>query len=369
MYLVFVPNACISFLAVSIFLSMFAKILIRLLLLMGEKDKEIIIAPYLKAGDRVALVSPAYWVPEMVIMQAAEVLREWGLQPVIGPHTTSLNVDAFSGTADERAADMLWALEDDTIKAIFCSRGGYGSMHLLNRIPLEKFRQHPKWLIGHGDITMLLYAVAATRTLCIHGPMGFQIASQQEPTTTITRNLLMGILPQYVIPGNPYNRCGHAEGILMGGNLSSYAAISGSKFQMSEDQDIILFIEEVEESLHSIDRLFYMLRLQNSFERVKGIIFGAFNSIRFDLQFGSVEQMLIAHLHDFEIPVCCGFPVGSNSCIPLVEGAPCSLSVTSENSVLTFNIEGTQQTCHIEKPEAMLMKFENPSGVRAEFKV
>lgn len=78
MYLVFVPNACISFLAVRIFLPIFANIFIRLLLLMGEKDKEIIIAPYLKAGDRVALVSPAYWVPEMVIMQAAEVLREWG---------------------------------------------------------------------------------------------------------------------------------------------------------------------------------------------------------------------------------------------------------------------------------------------------
>ena len=244
---------------------------------MIEKGKEIVRAPYLKAGDRVALISPAYWVPEEVIMQAAEVLRGWGLQPVIGPHTTSLNVDAYSGTADERAADLLWALEDDTIKAIFCSRGGYGSMHLLNRIPLEKFRQHPKWLIGHGDITTLLYAVATTGTLCVHGPMGFQIASQQEPTTTITRNLLMGILPQYIIPSNPYNRCGHAEGILVGGNLSSYAAISGTKFQMPEDQDFILFIEEVEESLHAIDRLFYMLQLQNSFERVKGIIFGALN--------------------------------------------------------------------------------------------
>ena len=249
-------------------------------------------------------------------------------------------MDAYSGTADERAADLLWALEDDTIKAIFCSRGGYGSMHLLNRIPLEKFRQHP----------------TTTGTLCVHGPMGFQIASQQEPTTTITRNLLMGILPQYIIPSNPYNRCGHAEGILVGGNLSSYAAISGTKFQMPEDQDFILFIEEVEESLHAIDRLFYMLQLQNSFERVKGIIFGAFNSIRYDLQFGSVEQMLIAHLHDLEIPVCCGFPVGSNSCIPLIEGAPCSLTVTSEDSVLTFNIEGAQQTCHIEKADAMLVK-------------
>ena len=297
---------------------------------MIEEGKEIVRAPYLKAGDRVALVSPAYWVPEDAIIQAADVLRSWGLQPVIGPHTTSLNVDAYSGTADERAADLLWALEDDTIKAIFCSRGGYGSMHLLNRIPMEIFRQHPKWLIGHGDITMLLYAVATTGTL--------------------------GILPQYIIPSNPYNRCGHAEGILVGGNLSSYAVISGSKFQLPEDQDLILFFEEVEESLHTIDRFFYMLRLQNSFERVKGIIFGAFNSIRYDLQFGSVEQMLIAHLHDLEIPVCCGFPVGSNSCIPLIEGAPCSLTVTSENSVLTFNIEGTQQTCHIEKTETTLLK-------------
>ena len=300
---------------------------------MIEEGKEIVRAPYLKAGDRVALVSPAYWVPEDAIIQAADVLRSWGLQPVIGPHTTSLNVNAYSGTADERAADLLWALEDDTIKAIFCSRGGYGSMHLLNRIPLEIFRQHPKWLIGHGDITMLLYAVATTGMLCVHGPMGFQIASQQEPTTTITRNLLMGILPQYIIPSNPYNRCGHVEGILVGGNLSSYAVISGSKFQLPEDQDLILF-----------------------FERIKGIIFGAFNHIRYDLQFGSVEQMLIAHLHDLEIPVCCGFPVGSNSCIPLIEGAPCSLTVTSENSVLTFNIEGTQQTCHIEKTETTLLK-------------
>ena len=323
---------------------------------MIEKGKEILRVPYLKAGERVALVSPAYWVPGEAIIQAADVLRSWGLQPVIGPHTTSLNVDAYSGTADERAADLLWALEDDTIKAIFCSRGGYGSMHLLNRIPLEIFQKHPKWLIGHGDITMLLYVVATTGTLCIHGPMGIQIANQQEPAITITHNLLMGIIPQYIVPCNPYNRCGHAEGILVGGNLSSYAVISGSRFQLPENQDFILFIEEVEESLHTIDRLFYMLRLQNSFERVKGVIFGGFNSIRYDLQFGSVEQMLLTHLHDLDIPVCCGFPVGSNSCIPLIEGAPCSLTVTSENSVLTFIIEGTQQTYHIENTETMLLK-------------
>ena len=177
--------------------------------------------------------------------------------------------------------------------------------------------------------------------------MSFQIASNQEPATSITKNILFGTLPQYKIASKPYNRCGHAEGILIGGNLSSYAAITGTKYNHSQKQDIILFVEEVEESLHAIDRLFYTLRLQLDFERVKGIIFGSFNSIKYDLQFGSVEQMLIAHMHDMDIPICCGFPVGSDSCLPLIEGAPCSLDVTADHTSLTFNIDGTSQPYEI----------------------
>ena len=316
--------------------------------------KKTIQPPYLKEGDKVALISPAYWVPEEAILQAAEVLRGWGLQPVIGPHTTSLNVDAYAGTADERATDMLWALEDDSIKAILCSRGGYGSIHLLDRIPLEDYRKHPKWLIGHGDITTLIYTIAGSGVMSVHGPMAFQIAGGQEPASTLTRNILFGTLPQYRIAGNANNRSGHAEGILVGGNLSSYVTITGTKYHHLPEQDVILFIEEVEESLHAIDRLFYTLRLQLGFERVKGIIFGTFSSIKFDLQFGSVEQMLIAHLHELEIPICCGFPVGSNSCLPLIEGAPCSLDVTPEKAVLTFNIEGTAQPCDIEEQQQLM---------------
>ena len=142
----------------------------------------------------------------------------------------------------------------------------------------------------------------------------------------------------------------------MGGNLSSYSAITGTKFHLPFKQDVILFIEDVEESLHSIDRLFYMLRLQLDFERVKGIIFGTFSSIKYDLQYGSVEQMLIAHLHEYEIPICCGFPVGSNSCIPLIEGAPCSLDVTADKAVLTYNMKGSQEPFEIVRPEQQLIK-------------
>lgn len=320
------------------------------------QGKKIIQPPFLKVGDKVALVSPAYWVPQEVLQQTAETIRGWGLQPVIGPHTNNLNVNAYAGTADERAADLLWALEDDSIKAVVCSRGGYGSIHLLNRIPIECYQQHPKWHIGHGDITMLLYAIAYAGVMCIHGPMAFQIAGGQEPATSIVRNMLFGTLPQYKIPWHTYNRCGHAEGILVGGNLTSYSAVAGTKIHLASKHDVILFIEEVEESLHDIDRLFYMLRLQYDFARVKGIIFGNFSSIKFDLQYGSVEQMLVAHLHEYDIPVCCGFPVGSNSCIPLIEGAPCSLDVNTEESLLTFNINGERQLYNVGYESQQLFK-------------
>lgn len=306
-------------------------------------EKDIVQPPYLKEGDKVALVSPAYWVPQEAILQAAETILSWGLQPVLGPHTNNLNVNAYAGTADERAEDLIWALEDDSIRAIVCSRGGYGTLHLLNRIPVAYYRQHPKWIIGHGDISVLLYAVATTGVTCLHGPMAFQIAGKQEPATSLMRNILFGTLPKYKIPANPYNKIGHAEGILVGGNLCSYSSVAGTKYQLSPDQDIILFLEEVEESLHSIDRLFYMLTLQQSFERVKGIILGTFNSIKYDLQYGSVEQMLIAHLRNYDIPICCGFPIGSNSCIPLVVGAPCSLDVTPDHAMLTYQMEGTAE--------------------------
>ena len=320
------------------------------------QGKKMIQPSYLKEGDKVALVSPAYWVPQEALQQAADTIRSWGLQPIIGPHTNNLNVNAYAGTADERAADLIWALEDDTIKAVVCSRGGYGSIHLLNRIPAEKFQQHPKWIIGHGDIAILLYAIAGANVMSIHGPMAFQIASSQEPATSITRNILFGTLPQYKIPANPYNRIGHAEGILIGGNLSSISAIAGSRFHLLSKQNVILFIEEVEESLHSIDRLFYSLSLKLNFENVKGIIFGTFNSIRYDLQYGSVEQMLIAHLHNYEIPVCCGFPVGSNSCFPLIEGALCSLDVRGDSATLTYNIKGSVEPYEVNIDTPQLLK-------------
>ena len=101
------------------------------------------------------------------------------------------------------------------------------------------------------------------------------------------------------------------------------------------------------------------MRLQIDFERVKGIIFGTFSSIKYDLQYGSVEQMLIAHLYEYDIPICCGFPVGSNSCIPLIEGAPCSLDVTTDRAVLTFEMRGDLEPYRLDPEKPMLLREED----------
>ena len=322
-----------------------------------NQGKEIVRPPFLSEGDKVAFVSPAYWMPQEAIQQAAETFKSWGLQTIISPQANKQDVKAYAGTATERAGDLLWALEDDDIKAIICSRGGYGTMHLLRLIPREKFREHPKWIVGNGDITTLLYGIASQSVQSIYGPMAFQMAFSQGIDAEQLRNILFGVIPQYHLPSHSHNICGHGEGVLIGGNLTSFNAVAGTGFYQILEGDTILFFEEVEESLHNIDRMFYTLMLQKAFWKVKGVIFGMFMAVRYDLEFNSVEHMLVYHLRNLGIPVCCGLPTGSNSCLPLIEGAPCTLDVTPEGSTITFHIEGGRQNIvNLEENEQQLMK-------------
>jgi len=320
------------------------------------QGKKIVQPPFLKKGDKVAFLSPSYWLAEEATQQASEIVKSWGLQPVIGTHTKCVEAGAYAGTADERAADLRWALEQDDIRAIICNRGGYGSIHLLDRIPLSLYAEHPKWLVGYGDITVLLCASVAAGVMGIHGPMAMQLAAGHVSDYCHLRDVLYGIMPQYELPVHPNNIHGHAEGILIGGNLSSYSPLAGTKYNLAPGHDIILFIEELEESLHAIDRLFYMLRLQGVLSRVKGVILGEFEGVNFDLQYDSVEQMLSKHLKPFNIPVCCGFPAGCNDSLPLIEGAPASLDVTPEGAVLSFHLEGAQQKRSVLSHEEHLLR-------------
>ena len=189
---------------------------------LGVGAQERLVMPMaLKAGDSIAIVSPSSTPDSMTVVKGCETLRKWGYVPVVGPHALN-SYHGFAGTADERSADFLWALRDSTIKAIMCSRGGDGAVQVLQRIPLNEFRNHPKWVMGFSDATALHSAEVSAGVMSIHCSMcdGISQRGERDSVNAILQKLLQGELPSYQASVHPLNQPGEAEGILVGGNLS-----------------------------------------------------------------------------------------------------------------------------------------------------
>ena len=309
---------------------------------------------FLKPGDRIALLSPSYHTPMENVEAAAAVLRGWGFEPVIGAHVGEVYLGKYAGKPKERVSDLEWALRDPSIKAILCNRGGYGTIRLVDMLPLEELSAHPKWLVGYSDITTLLEMETRAGVMGIHGTMGTHLAQTRgnDPSSTLLRDLLMGKVPAYKAPAHPENRPGRATGILVGGNLCTFTPILGTQADATLGRDIILFIEEVEEDMSHIDRLINTLILNGVFERCKGIVLGEFTGCKANLGFDSVEDMICSYVPE-GIPVLCGFPTGHDDVnLPLVMGAPVTMDVTAAGATLTFGMEGRQVPVRTEETVA-----------------
>ena len=309
---------------------------------------------FLKAGDKIALLSPSYHTPMENVEAAAAVLRGWGFEPVIGPHVGEVYRGKYAGKPKERVSDLEWALKDPSIKAILCNRGGYGTIRLVDLLPQEALSAHPKWLVGYSDITTLLEMETRAGVMSIHGTMGTHLAQTRglDPSSTLLRDLLMGKVPAYEVPAHPENRPGHATGVLVGGNLCTFTPILGTQADATLGRDVILFIEEVGEDMSHIDRLVNTLILNGIFDRCKGIVLGEFTDCKANLDFESVEEMICSYVPE-GIPVLCGFPTGHDDVnLPLVMGAPVTLDVTTAGASLTFGMAGRQVPVRTEETVA-----------------
>ena len=305
---------------------------------------------FLQPGDKVALLSPSYYTPMENVTGAAEILRAWGFEPVIGPNVGKEYLGKYAGTPVERLADLQWALDDPSIKAILCNRGGYGTIRLVDLLPREELAAHPKWLVGFSDITTLHGMETRAGVMSIHGTMGALMVSEEGRglSSTLVRDILTGHVPEYRIPPHPSDRFGTGTGILVGGNLCTFTPLLGTSADATAGDGIILFIEEVEEDMSHIDRLMNMLILNGVLDRCKGIILGEFTDCGANLDYGSVEEMLCSYLTDYDIPVCCGFPAGHDALnLPLIMGAPVTLDVSSEGARLTFGVRGDPVTVRV----------------------
>ena len=300
---------------------------------------------YLKAGDKVALISPSYFTPMENVEKTADVLRSWGLEPVVGPNVGKVVDGKYAGTVAERISDIRWALNDPSIKAIICNRGGYGTIQLIDQLTLEELKASPKWLVGFSDISTLHGLLTRAGVMSIHGTMSsFLAKGGADATSTLMRDLLLGKVPRYEVPAHKQNITGQATGTLVGGNICTFAPNLGSKADATMGKDLILFVEEVEESMHNIDRQMRILQMNGVLDRCKGIILGEFTDCGKEFTYESVEAMLHELLKTYNIPVLCGFPGGHGDVnLPLVMGANVTIDVRTDGASLQFNIDGEQQ--------------------------
>ena len=296
---------------------------------------------FLKPGDRIAIISPSSSPDSATVSNGCRTLREWGYEPMVGLHALN-NCHNFAGTADERAADLLWALRDTTVSAIMCSRGGDGAVQLLSRVPLAEFTAHPKWLIGFSDVTALHSASVSAGVMSIHGSMCHAISSMQgTDTVSVTlRRLLAGTLPRYRVSHHPLDQPGSATGMLVGGNLSVFCGLAGSDVDfLNRQEPLILFIEETGESMTKVDRFLHQLEIRGVLSRLRGIIVGRFADYKHpENDIDDMYQMLSYYLRDYPMPVCYGFPVGHARLnnFPMIEGCQVSLTVDEEGTTLEF---------------------------------
>ena len=302
---------------------------------------------FLKKGDKVALISPSYTTPDSNIQKTANVIKEWGFTPEIGKNVGKLEAGKYAGTAEERAEDFIAALKDTSIKAILCNRGGYGTIQLVDLIDLKLVKDNPKWLIGFSDITTLHAMQTKAGVMSIHGTMSSFIAKTAgtDNNSTLLRDLLKGEVPTYKVPKHQYNQKGKAEGILVGGNMATFVPLVGaSDIDIFSNDGIILFLEEIGESLHNIDRMFNTLELHGVMENVRGVILGEFVDSGTDLDYESTEAMLSSYLKKYDIPVMCGFPAGHDDVnLPLVMGAKVKMDVGDDGASLAFDISGEKK--------------------------
>ncbi|MBP5276979.1 MAG: LD-carboxypeptidase [Prevotella sp.] len=309
---------------------------------LGVEAQRSVMPASLKTGDTIAVISPSSVPDSATVAKGCATLRSWGYIPVVGAHAMS-NYHGFAGTADERAADMLWALRDPSVKAIICSRGGDGAVQVLQRIPLQEFRNHPKWVMGFSDVTALHSAEVSAGVMSIHSSMcdGIAMRGERDSVNMILRRLLQGVLPTYQAPAHPLNQPGEATGLLVGGNFSVFCGLAGSQYDFLNrvDEGLILFIEDTDESMSKVDRMLHQLEIRGILSKLNGIIVGHFSKYKYpESGFADMYEMLHEYLQHYNIPICYDFPVGHHSGwnYPMVEGCRVNLKVGQDGTLIQF---------------------------------
>ncbi len=261
----------------------------------------------------IGITCPSGYVPHERVEHCVHVLQTWGYEVVLG-ETVGTEHHYFSGPDEARLLDLQRMLDDDSIGAILCGRGGYGMSRTIDRLDFSRFAQQPKPICGFSDITVLHAHIHATLGIpTIHGPMcgAFRPDTDGAPHLESLRLALEGIPQRYTAPPSPFNRAGTAQGILTGGNLAILAHLTGSRSQV-DTRGKILFLEDVGEYRYNLDRMLLNLKRAGTLDELAALLLGSFTDVQdTERPFGqSVEEIIWDKVAEYDYPVCFGFPAG-----------------------------------------------------------
>lgn len=287
----------------------------------------------LKANDKVVILSPSGKIEAQWVEGLKQELEGYGLVVSVAEHALCEN-GRFAGTDKERIADLQAAVSDPQVKAIFCSRGGYGLARIIDKIDFATLSENPKWVVGFSDITALHNALSRVGVASIHGIMAKHITQKAEGFDNLM-TMLFGGEVIYETSAHEFNKKGEAIGELIGGNLSVLYGLRGTPFDLDYNGKI-LFIEDLSERLYHIDRMMQNLRLGGVFEQIVGLVVGQFTDIDEDDSFsGGVYGVIRDAVKDYNIPVCFNFPAGHvDNNQPLKMGANYKQEVLKDKTIL-----------------------------------
>ena len=251
--------------------------------------------PLLAAGSHVALVSPAGPFREDTELDRAKAnVRKFGWEPVV--MTNARARDGYlAGSDEQRARDINSAIADTEIRAIWCVRGGYGAMRILDALDYEGMKASPKTLIGYSDVTALHAAFGKRSNLVtFHGPTARQ-AIPPFAFESLLSAVAKGTDPCGQMPQARTIRGGRAKGRLVGGNLALLTALAGTPYA-PDYTGAILVIEDVNEAHYRIDRMLMTMHLSGALSGLAGLVFGRFTDI--PKEFGDEEWSLDRVIND-----------------------------------------------------------------------
>ena len=294
--------------------------------------------PFLKLNDKAVIVSPSGNVSPAYVNKTIDILQEWGLVASISENALQ-ETGRFSGFIEQRLSDLQTAIDDPEVKLIFCSRGGYGAVQLLDRLDFTAMKTNPKWIVGYSDITALHTALQSEGIMSIHGPMAKHFSDEGGANLSVlyTKAAVSGKDLNYtILVEHPFlNRLGKATGTLFGGNLSVYTSLLGSKY-LKIPRNGILFIEDIGEEPYRVDRMIYQLKIAGVFDKIKGLIVGQFTEYEEDNKmYGTLYDSILYAVQEFDFPVCFGFPVGHTRInLPIVMGGRATLTIKKDTVLL-----------------------------------